>query len=114
MYRLPEFFQQAQNTKQQTPAHLNSLRKMRPLNMKPSMIAGILCSALCVLGAQASDAVSSSAAGAVVVEIDGAKITSAELQKKYGGRLFQARTTNYLAERTVLDEIIVQYLLEQL
>jgi protein-disulfide isomerase len=81
--------------------------------MKPSMIAGILCSAICVLGAQASDAVSSSAAGAVVVEIDGAKITSAELQKQYGGRLFQARTTYYQAERTILDEFIEQYLLEQ-
>jgi protein-disulfide isomerase len=86
---------------------------MKPLNMKPSMIAGIFFSVLCVPGAHASDAVPPPAAGPVVVEIDGAKITDADLELKYSGRLFQARTTYYQAERQALDEFIEEYLLER-
>ena len=81
--------------------------------MKLSMIAGVTLSFLCVAGAYASDAVTSPPAGDVVVEIDGKKITSADLQTKYSGRLFQARTTYYQAERQAVDEFVEDYLLER-
>jgi protein-disulfide isomerase len=83
------------------------------LNMKPSIIASILFFALGVFGAHAGDAVPPPTAGPVVVEIDGAKITDAELQRKYQGRLFQAHTAYYQAERQALDEFIEEYLLER-
>ena len=81
--------------------------------MKPSTLVGILFSVLCVLGAHASDAVPPPAAGPIVVEIDGAKITAADLQQKYPGRLFQARTAYYEAQRQVMDVFIEEYLLER-
>ena len=79
--------------------------------MKP-LVVGIIFSFLGILGAHAGDAVTSPATGPLV-EIDGAKITDADLQRKYPGRLFQARTTYYQAERQALDEFIEEYLLER-
>src|ERR1035438_7626545 len=84
---------------------------MRPQNMKP-LVIGIIFSFLGILGAHAGDAVTSPATGPLV-EIDGAKITDADLQQKHPGRLFQARTTYYQAERQALDEFIEEYLLER-
>jgi protein-disulfide isomerase len=81
--------------------------------MKPSMIAGVTFSLFCVAGAYASDVVPTTSTGKVVVEIDGKKITDADLQSKYSGRLFQARSTYYQAERQAVDEFIEEYLLER-
>jgi protein-disulfide isomerase len=81
--------------------------------MKPSMIAGVTLSLLCVAGAYASDVVPTTSTGKVVVEIDGKKITDADLQSKYSGRLFQARSTYYQAERQAVDEYIEEYLLDR-
>ena len=81
--------------------------------MKLSMIAGVTFSFLFVAGAYASDVVPSPASGNVVVDIDGKKITDADLQTKYAGRLFQARTTYYQAERQAVDEFVEDYLLER-
>jgi protein-disulfide isomerase len=80
--------------------------------MKP-LIVGVIFSFLGVPGAHAGDATTSPVTGPVVVEIDGAKITDADLQRKYPGRLFQARTTYYQAERQAVDEFIEEYLLER-
>ena len=77
------------------------------------MIAGVTLSLLCVAGAYASDVVPTTSTGKVVVEIDGKKITDADLQSKYSGRLFQARSTYYQAERQAVDEFIEEYLLER-
>src|ERR1017187_8698804 len=85
---------------------------MRPQNMKP-LVVGIIFSFLGILGAHAGDAVTSPATTGPLVEIDGAKITDADLQRKHPGRLFQARTTYYQAERQALDEFIEEYLLER-
>src|ERR1022692_1375603 len=85
---------------------------MRPQNMKP-LVVGIIFSFLGILGAHAGDAVTSPATNSPLVEIVGAKITDAELLRKHPGRLFQARTTYYQAERQALDEFIEEYLLER-
>ena len=49
----------------------------------------------------------------VVLEVDGAKITYGDLEKKLPGNLFQARNAFYQAERTALDQFIGEYLLDR-
>jgi protein-disulfide isomerase len=80
--------------------------------MKRIVTAGLLAFFVYVCSASASDAVQTPP-GTVVVEIDGKKLTPADLENKYPGRMFQARTAFYQAQRQALDEFIDQYLLER-
>jgi len=61
----------------------------------------------------ADNAAKNSASGTVFVEIDGAKLTAADVERKSAGALFQARNTYYQAERKAIDEFIEDYLLEK-
>lgn len=54
-----------------------------------------------------------SSSSAVLVEIDGKKITLADFEQKRPTSLFQARNTFYQTERKALDEFVDQYLLDQ-
>jgi protein-disulfide isomerase len=74
--------------------------------MKRLFVSGLIASTLCALGfAQPSDP--------VAVEIDGAKVTSREFDRKHPGRLFQARNALYQAERQAVEEFIDEYLLDR-
>jgi protein-disulfide isomerase len=81
--------------------------------MKVSMILSLLPLAVCLSGAaQAADA-NTPAARPAVLEINGAKVTTEDVDHKLPGRLLQARATLYQTERKALDEFIEIYLLEQ-
>src|SRR5215472_11356116 len=60
-----------------------------------------------------SDAAAVPGADAVILEINGAKLTVADLEKKHAAALFQAQTTYYEAQRRVIEGMIDDYLLEQ-
>lgn len=51
--------------------------------------------------------------GNATVEIDGVKLTFADLERKRPTVLFQARNTFYEAQRKALEELIDEYLLER-
>lgn len=63
-----------------------------------------------LLSLNASDGASGST---VIAEIDGAKLTLADLERKNPARLFQARNAFYDAERKAVDEYVEEYLLER-
>lgn len=80
--------------------------------IRSTLALGVLYLAISPLGAQNS-AGGSSAGSAVVVEIDGQKLTSADIERKRSGALFQARNTFFIAQRKAVDDFIDDYLLEQ-
>src|SRR5207253_10641496 len=49
---------------------------------------------------------------AVVAEVDGHKVTRADLEQKQAAKLLQARYQQYVAEREALDQLIDEQLLE--
>jgi protein-disulfide isomerase len=63
-----------------------------------------------LLSLNASDGASGST---VIAEIDGAKLTLADLERKNPARLFQARNAFHEAERKAVDEFVEEYLLER-
>lgn len=80
--------------------------------IKTFITLGIASSALCI-SALAGEGDATSSRNAVLVEIDGAKITVGEFEQKEFNSLFQARNTYFEAERKATDEFIDQYLLER-
>ena len=60
-----------------------------------------------------ADDESTSKGGTVVLEVDGVKFTTADLEKKGSATLFQARTNLYDAERKAADDLVNDYLLER-
>jgi predicted DsbA family dithiol-disulfide isomerase len=54
-----------------------------------------------------------SGSDAVVAEVDGAKLTVADFERKNPGGFFHARNIYYEAQRKVVDQFIDQYLLER-
>lgn len=74
------------------------------------MVLGI-CSALGTLAfAQPPGA---PAGNSVIFEIDGQKVTLAELERKHPGRLFSAYNTFYQTERKAVDDFVDEMLLER-
>jgi protein-disulfide isomerase len=61
----------------------------------------------------AETAVASPGTAATVAEVDGVKLTLAELEQKQGASLFQARNTYYDTQRKAVNDLIDQYLLER-
>lgn len=51
--------------------------------------------------------------GASVVEIDGVKMSMADVERKKLGAIFQAKNTFYQAERKALEDFVDDYLLER-
>jgi protein-disulfide isomerase len=83
--------------------------------MAPSKVVtalGIFGVALCLSGA-ASDADVHSGGDAVLVEVNGVKLTMADLEQKRAAALFQARTAYYEAQRKAIEELVDENLLEQ-
>jgi protein-disulfide isomerase len=72
----------------------------------------ILTGTFCAFGAT-SDASPGSGSDVVLVEVNGAKITQADLELKRPSAMFQARTNFYEAERKALVDLIDEQLLEQ-
>ena len=72
----------------------------------------IVASALLAQGI-ASGADPSSPKTTVLAEMNGAKLTAADLERTRPSALFQARVTYYEAERRALDDYIDEFLLEQ-
>jgi protein-disulfide isomerase len=65
------------------------------------------------LAAAASDGPGVPGSDTVIAEVNGAKITLSDLEKKHAAALFQARSTYYDLERKVVQGFIDDYLLEQ-
>jgi len=76
------------------------------------ILTGILGGAAFLLAA-ASDGGKNSENEPVWVEVNGTKITAAELEANHAAELFQARTNYYEAERKVIQDAVDQYLLQQ-
>ena len=64
------------------------------------------------LSAVATHAYGDQAGTAIVAEVDGQKLTRADLEQKQVAKLLQARYQQYLAEREALDQLIDQQLVE--
>jgi len=64
------------------------------------------------LSALATEARASQDGAAVLAEVDGHKVTAAELEQKYAAKLMEARYQYYRAERQALDQFIDDCLLE--
>jgi protein-disulfide isomerase len=80
--------------------------------IKPLITAGLMSSVLC-FSAFAGGSDSSSSSDAVLIEIDGVKITLGEFEHKQPNALFQARNTFFEAERKAADAFVDEYLLDQ-
>jgi len=78
--------------------------------IKSFLTLGLISSTLC-LSAFAEDKNSSN--DAVLLEIDGTKITLGEFEQQQPNALFQARNTFYDSERKAVDKFIDTYLLER-
>jgi len=79
---------------------------------KSVLLFSLFSSTLCLLAFDDTAAGPSSNSG-VVLEIDGTKLTIADLEQKHPFSLFQARNSLYQAENKALDEFATEYLLEQ-
>lgn len=75
-----------------------------------AVVFGVLSAAACL---QAAEGSKTSHGDAVLAEVDGAKLTRAEFDRRFTSRLFQARNGYHEAERKALDEFIEQHLLEK-
>ena len=69
-----------------------------------------LCSSLCAFAADNS---SPAGGGTVLAEIDGTKLTLADLELRRPNGLFQARNAFYETTRKVVDEVVNEYVLEK-
>ena len=78
-------------------------------------IALIFSSFFCLLCFGFAEANSSSQSndGAILVEIDGTRISAAEFNRKKPGALFQAQIALYETQRKALDAFVDEYLLER-
>ena len=72
------------------------------------LISGILLMTLCAVAADSS----TNAAGSVMVDIDGVRVTLADLEQKHPMALFQARNTFYEAQKKALEDFVDEYLLD--
>ncbi len=68
---------------------------------------------LCMLAVAASSGADATAGDAVLVEIDGTKLTQADLESRRPGSLFQARNTFYAAQQKAVQDLVDDYLLER-
>jgi hypothetical protein len=85
--------------------------------LKPAFVVGSSCVIICAVASGSAEKSScreaSSSSSAILVEIDGVRLTRADFERKLPPRLFQVRNTLFDAERKGLDEFIDQYLLNQ-
>ena len=73
----------------------------------------ILCATVFAWAQGDTSREANSGGSAVLVEIDSAKLTRADFERKLPASLFQARNTLFDAERKALDEFIYEYLMER-
>lgn len=78
-------------------------------SLATTLAVGAAMSLLCA----AADNPASSRPDTVIAEVNGAKLTLGDLEKKHATALFQARTTYYDLERKVVQSFMEEYLLEQ-
>jgi protein-disulfide isomerase len=71
-----------------------------------------LCS-LCLLAFDDIGGIPAASSSTVVVDVDGVKLTFADLERKHYGAIFQASNTFYESERKTIDEYVDEYLLER-
>ncbi len=76
-------------------------------------LIGLFSAAILPVAAAENSSGSALAAGPVVAEVDGAKLTAADVERKKSGSLFQARNTFYQAQRKAVEEYVDDYLLER-
>jgi protein-disulfide isomerase len=78
------------------------------------VMAGLVVfgAASCLLSG-AEDGAAHPSGSVVLVEVNGAKLTMADLEKKSASTLFQARTNYYAAERKAIEGLVDDYLLDR-
>ena len=81
--------------------------------MIKSMLILCFSCVVCIPGFAQPSIDSASRGGTVLVEVDGAKLTLADLERKRPSGLFNARNSFYEAERKAVDEFVDDYLLER-
>jgi protein-disulfide isomerase len=81
--------------------------------IKSVLIFSFSCVALAIPGFGQSGGDDSPKGSVVLVEIDGAKLTLADFERKRPSGLFNARNSFYEAERKAVDEFVEEYLLER-
>jgi protein-disulfide isomerase len=77
------------------------------------LIVGLLLSALCAAAAGAGNHISPLDNNAGSIEINGVRLTLADIEARKPALLFQARNTFYEAQRKAVEEFITDNLLEQ-
>jgi len=75
------------------------------------MALGAVAATLCVVSAASDDARTSK--DVVLAEVNGVKLTLADLEQKNPGAVFTARTNYYEAERKAIDGLIQESILQQ-
>lgn len=80
--------------------------------LKTVALAGLIAASVAVSGLAQTPG-QPATDDAVIMEIDGARLTLADLERRRPDLLFAARNKFYQAERTALDQVIDEYLLEQ-
>lgn len=68
---------------------------------------------ICSLGTAQNAQGTSPLNGPVVLEVNGTKLTAADIERKRSASLFQARNTFYQAERKAVEEFVDEYLVER-
>ncbi len=81
--------------------------------IKFALTLGLISSTVCMPSFAASSADSSSANGAVMIEIDGRKLTFTDIEKERPGVFFHAVNTFYQGEQKALEQFVDDYLLDQ-
>ena len=78
-----------------------------------AFISGLWALTLCAVAAAPGGAVRSSTNTDVLVEINGAKITLSDFERKHPTALFQAQNGFYEAQKKAIDAFVDEYLLEE-
>ncbi len=83
------------------------------MTLRTFAFIGICSAGILPIAAAEKSSGASLAAGPVVVEVDGAKLTAADVERKKSGSLFQARNAFYQAQRKAVEEFVDDYILER-
>jgi protein-disulfide isomerase len=81
--------------------------------IKFALTLGLISSTLCTPSFAEASADASSANGAVMIEIDGRKLTFTDVEKERPGVFFHAINTFYQGEQKALEQFVDDYLLDQ-
>jgi predicted DsbA family dithiol-disulfide isomerase len=93
---------------------LENLLESEKLTMiKVLVTLGLLSSTTCIFAYAEASSDPTPSSNTVLVEVDGMKLTTADLEQKRPGGLFHARNTYYEGEKKAVDELVDLFLIER-